>query len=72
MSVVLRPMAAATCRPCSTWSVTLFGEDAWSPEMFAGELAGEPGQHYLVAAEEGARRRLRAGCWRPVAARRTC
>ena len=34
--------------------VDLFGEDAWSPEMLASELAGEPGgRYYLVAEKDG-------------------
>ena len=53
MSVVLRPMASTDVPAVARLEVALFGEEAWSPEMLASELAGEPGgRYYLVAAEE--------------------
>jgi [ribosomal protein S18]-alanine N-acetyltransferase len=53
MSVVLRPMASADLPAVARLEVALFGEEAWSPDMLASELAGEPGRYYLVAAEDG-------------------
>ena len=53
MSVVLRPMAGGDVPSVAKLEVALFGEEAWSPDMLASELAGEPGKYYLVAAEEG-------------------
>jgi len=54
MSVVLRPMSGADVSAVSRLEVALFGEEAWSPDMLASELAGEPGKYYLVAADDGA------------------
>jgi ribosomal-protein-alanine N-acetyltransferase len=55
MSVVLRPMARVDVQAVAGLEVALFGEEAWSPDMLAGELAeGPSGKYYLVAAEEGA------------------
>ena len=53
MSVVLRPMSSADVSAVSRLEVALFGEEAWSPDMLASELAGEPGKYYLVAADDG-------------------
>ena len=53
MSVVLRPMAGNDVPAVAKLEVALFGEEAWSPDMLASELADEPGKYYLVAAEEG-------------------
>ena len=53
MSVVLRPMVSSDVPAVAKLEVALFGEEAWSPDMLACELAGEPGKYYLVAAEEG-------------------
>ena len=53
MSVVLRPMAGNDVPAVAKLEVALFGEEAWSPDMLASELAGEPGKYYLVAAEDG-------------------
>jgi [ribosomal protein S18]-alanine N-acetyltransferase len=54
MSVDLRPMARADLPAVARLEVALFGEEAWSAGMLAGELAGEPGRYYLVAADDGA------------------
>jgi len=51
MSVVLRPMASSDVPAVAKLEVALFGEEAWSPDMLASELAGEPGRYYLVAAD---------------------
>jgi [ribosomal protein S18]-alanine N-acetyltransferase len=54
MSVVLRPMTRADVPAVAELEVALFGEEAWSPDMLAGELATSPGaKYYLVAVEDG-------------------
>ena len=53
MSVVLRPMARVDLPGVARLEIALFGEEAWSADMLAGELAGEPGRYYLVAADDG-------------------
>lgn len=54
MSVRLRPMARADLPAVARVEVDLFGEEAWSPEMLASELAHElGGRYYLVAEEDG-------------------
>jgi ribosomal-protein-alanine N-acetyltransferase len=53
MSVALRPMASGDVPAVAKLEVALFGEEAWSPDMLASELAGEPAKYYLVAADEG-------------------
>jgi ribosomal-protein-alanine N-acetyltransferase len=54
MSVRLRPMARADLPAVARVEVDLFGEEAWSPEMLASELAQElGGRYYLVAEEDG-------------------
>jgi len=53
MSVVLRPMAGGDVPSVAKLEVALFGEEAWSPDMLASELAGEPGKYYLVAEDGG-------------------
>ncbi len=53
MSVVLRPMTSADIPAVAQLEVAVFGEEAWSPDMLASEVTGDPGKYYLVAAEEG-------------------
>jgi len=53
MSVVLRPMARVDLPAIARLETTLFGDEAWSTDMLATELAGEPGRYYLVAADDG-------------------
>jgi [ribosomal protein S18]-alanine N-acetyltransferase len=53
MSMVLRPMASVDVPAIARLEAALFGEEAWSPDMLASELASEPGRYYLVAAEDG-------------------
>jgi len=53
MSVALRPMARGDLAAVARLEVALFGEEAWSVDMLATELAGEPGRYYLVAADGG-------------------
>jgi ribosomal-protein-alanine N-acetyltransferase len=46
----LRPMTAADLPAVLELEHELFGEEAWSPQMLAGELAQQPAsRHYLVA-----------------------
>jgi [ribosomal protein S18]-alanine N-acetyltransferase len=52
MSVVLRRMVGKDVPAVAELELAVFGEEAWSPDMLASELAGEPGKYYLVAAEE--------------------
>jgi len=53
MSVVLRPMASVDLAAVARLEVALFGAEAWSADMLATELAGEPARYYLVAADNG-------------------
>jgi [ribosomal protein S18]-alanine N-acetyltransferase len=54
MSVVLRSMARVDLAAVAQLELALFGEEAWSADMLATELAGEPSRYYLVAADDGA------------------
>jgi ribosomal-protein-alanine N-acetyltransferase len=54
MSVILRPMADVDLPAVAKLELELFGEEAWSADMLAGELAGKPCRYYLVAADDGA------------------
>ncbi len=54
MSVTLRPMALADVPAVVKLEQALFGEEAWSPEMLAEEVTGQPGiTYYLVAEDDG-------------------
>ena len=54
MSVVLRPMSLHDVDAVSVLEQDLFGVEAWSPEMLAGEMAADPAsRYYLVADDEG-------------------
>ena len=54
MSVVLRPMELHDISAVSVLERDLFGVEAWSPEMLAGEVTADPGsRYYLVAEDEG-------------------
>jgi ribosomal-protein-alanine N-acetyltransferase len=47
-------MAGTDLTEVGRLEVELFGDDAWSPQMLASELAQEPGgRYYLVAEEHG-------------------
>lgn len=47
-------MAGTDLADVGRLEIELFGDDAWSPEMLASELAAEPGgRYYLVAEENG-------------------
>jgi [ribosomal protein S18]-alanine N-acetyltransferase len=50
---VLRPMNSADLPGVLELELALFGEEAWSRDMLAGELRQQPGsRHYLVAEDE--------------------
>jgi [ribosomal protein S18]-alanine N-acetyltransferase len=50
----LRQMTSADLGAVLELEVALFGEEAWSREMLAGELSQQPAsRHYLVAEESG-------------------
>jgi ribosomal-protein-alanine N-acetyltransferase len=54
MSVMLRPMARADVPAVAELEIAVFGQEAWSADMLAGELAGQPaGRYYLVAEDDG-------------------
>jgi ribosomal-protein-alanine N-acetyltransferase len=65
MSMVLRPMAGTDLTDVGRLEVKLFGDDAWSPEMLASELAQEPGGRYYLVAEEGSQLAGYAGLLAP-------
>ena len=53
-SVILRPMTTADIPAVLELEHALFGEEAWSRQMLAGELRQQPAsRHYLVAEEAG-------------------
>jgi ribosomal-protein-alanine N-acetyltransferase len=54
-AATLRPMTTADIRAVLRLERQLFGDEAWSRAMLAGELAQQPrSRHYLVADEAGA------------------
>jgi [ribosomal protein S18]-alanine N-acetyltransferase len=54
MTATLRPMTAADMRAVLRLERQLFGDEAWSRTMLAGELAQHPrSRHYLVADDGG-------------------
>ena len=53
MSPVLRPMSLQDVGAVSLLEEALFGVEAWSPEMLAGELTADPGSRYYLVAEDG-------------------
>jgi ribosomal-protein-alanine N-acetyltransferase len=55
VSATLRLMAAADIEAVADLERGVFGAEAWSAEMLAGELAGAPRtRYYLVAEDQGA------------------
>jgi len=49
----VRPMATADIPPVAVLEKALFGAEAWSPAMLAGELAQVPdARYYLVAVDD--------------------
>ena len=54
MTATLRPMTTADISAVLRLEKQLFGDEAWSRAMLAGELARQPqSRHYLVAEEDG-------------------
>ena len=55
MSVVLRPMSLHDISAVAVLEQDLFGVEAWSPELLAGEMTADPvSRYYLVAEDNGA------------------
>jgi [ribosomal protein S18]-alanine N-acetyltransferase len=53
--VVLRPMSLDDIAAVAVLEQALFGIEAWSPELLAGEMTADPGsRYYLVADDAGA------------------
>jgi [ribosomal protein S18]-alanine N-acetyltransferase len=50
---LLRPMTTDDLPHVLRLEGALFGEESWSREMLAGELAQQPGTRYYLVAEEG-------------------
>jgi len=54
MTATLRPMTTGDISAVLRLEKQLFGDEAWSRAMLAGELARQPqSRHYLVAEEDG-------------------
>ena len=54
MSVLLRPMGLHDIDAVSVLEQDLFGVEAWSPELLAGEMTADPvSRYYLVAEDKG-------------------
>ena len=54
MSVVLRPMSLHDISAVAVLEQDLFGIEAWSPELLAGEVTADPvSRYYLVAEDKG-------------------
>ena len=54
MSVVLRPMSLHDISAVAVLEQDLFGVEAWSPELLAGEVTADPvSRYYLVAEDDG-------------------
>jgi ribosomal-protein-alanine N-acetyltransferase len=53
MSVVLRPMGRGDVAAVAAMEQTLFGDEAWSPELLATEVTADPARRYYIVAEDG-------------------
>jgi [ribosomal protein S18]-alanine N-acetyltransferase len=53
VSVLLRPLRAGDLPQVLAIEEAMFSDDAWTEQMFAGELA-QPGARYYIVAESGA------------------
>ena len=54
MSVVLRPMGRSDVEAVAVMEESLFGPEAWSPELLATEVTTDPvSRYYIVADDEG-------------------
>jgi ribosomal-protein-alanine N-acetyltransferase len=54
MTALLRPMISSDLPAVLVLEQELFGEEAWSRQMLASELAELPSRYYLVAEDSGA------------------
>lgn len=50
----LRPMTSADLPGILNLEHAVFGDEAWSPQMLAGELAQQPASRYYLVAQDGA------------------
>lgn len=53
IGVMLRPMGTADLDAILDLELDLFGEEAWSREMLAGEISQQPLSRYYVVAQDG-------------------
>jgi ribosomal-protein-alanine N-acetyltransferase len=54
VTAVLRPMTDADLGTVVALELAVFGEEAWTKEMLAGELKQQPAsRHYVVAEDDG-------------------
>ncbi len=54
MTAVLRPMTDADLDTVVALELAVFGEEAWTRQMLAGELKQQPAsRHYVVAEDDG-------------------
>lgn len=51
--LLLRPMTTADLDNVLGLELALFGEEAWSRQMLAGELGQQPASRYYLVAEDG-------------------
>lgn len=54
IQLALRPMTTADLDNVLGLELALFGEEAWSPQMLAGELSQQPASRYYLIAEDAA------------------
>ena len=52
MSVVLRPMGRRDVNAVAAMEESLFGPEAWSPELLATEVTADPVSRYYIVAED--------------------
>jgi [ribosomal protein S18]-alanine N-acetyltransferase len=54
IQLALRPMTTADLDNVLGLELALFGEEAWSRQMLAGELSQQPASRYYLIAEDAA------------------
>lgn len=52
MSMVLRPMGRGDVAAVAAMEETLFGAEAWSPELLATEVTADPASRYYIVADD--------------------
>jgi [ribosomal protein S18]-alanine N-acetyltransferase len=52
VSLALRPMASGDVGAVAVLEQALFGVEAWSPELLAGEMTADPDSRYYIVAED--------------------